>query len=109
MKKDAGWKHGGLPENAMQAFHHLQSLLCLHPFWHIQGLIHNSLITNASFGNEYTAGGLGAILTQIDNEGQFFVITYARRKLQKYEQKYTQLFYIHVKIKDFDIKMARQL
>jgi hypothetical protein len=49
------------------------------------------------------------MLTQIDNEGQFFVITYARRKLQKYEQKYTQLFYIHVKIKDFDIKMARQL
>jgi hypothetical protein len=41
MKKDAGGKHGSLPENAMQAFHHLQSLLCLHPFWHIQGLIHN--------------------------------------------------------------------
>jgi RNase H-like domain found in reverse transcriptase len=44
------------------------------------------VITYASFGDEITAGGLGAILTQIDKEGRFYIIAYASRKLQKYEQ-----------------------
>ncbi len=34
-------------------------------------------------------GGLGAILTQMDTEGRFYVIAYASRKLQKYEKNYT--------------------
>ncbi len=48
-----------------------------------------ALITDASFGDEHTAGGLGAILTQIDNQGKFYVIAYASRKLQKHEKNYT--------------------
>jgi hypothetical protein len=47
---------------------------------------------DASFGDENTAGGLGAILTQIDQEGHFYIIAYASRKLQKYEQNYTPFF-----------------
>ncbi len=39
-----------------------------------------ALITDASFGDEHTAGGLGAILTQIDTTGKFYVIAYASRK-----------------------------
>ncbi len=48
-----------------------------------------ALITDASFGDEHTAGGLGAILTQIDHQGKFYVIAYASRKLQKHEKNYT--------------------
>jgi hypothetical protein len=48
-----------------------------------------ALITDASFGDDNTAGGLSAILTQTDEEGRFYVIAYASRKLQKYEKNYT--------------------
>jgi hypothetical protein len=48
-----------------------------------------ALITDASFGNENTAGGLSAILMQLDEKGQFYVIAYASRKLRKYEKYYT--------------------
>jgi hypothetical protein len=48
-----------------------------------------ALITDASFGDKNTAGGLGAILTQIDKDSHFYVIAYASRKLQKYENNYT--------------------
>jgi hypothetical protein len=47
-----------------------------------------ALITDASFGDKNTAAELGAILTQIDKAGYFYIITYASRKLQKYEQNY---------------------
>ncbi len=30
-KKDSGWKRGSLPEHALQAIRHLQSLLCSQP------------------------------------------------------------------------------
>jgi hypothetical protein len=48
-----------------------------------------ALITDASFGDDNTAGGLGAILMQIDQQGQFYAVAYASRKLQKFEKNYT--------------------
>ncbi len=89
-KKDAGWKRGSLPENALRAFCHLQSFLCSQPVLaYPRSDRQYALITDASFGDENTAGGLSAILTQIDKEGRFYVIAYASRKLQKCEQNYT--------------------
>ncbi len=89
-KKDSSWKRGPLPENALRAFHHLQSLLCSEPVLaYPRSDRQYALITDASFGDENTEGGLGAILTQIDAAGKFYVIAYASRKLQKYEKNYT--------------------
>ena len=41
------------------------------------------LITDASFGDEKIPGGLGAILTQVNEKGLFHVISYASCELQK--------------------------
>jgi hypothetical protein len=89
-KKDSTWKRGSLPEAGLRAFRHLQSLLCSQPVLaYPRSDRQYALITDASFGDDTTAGGLGAILTQLDEKGQFYVIAYASRKLQKYEKNYT--------------------
>ncbi len=51
-----------------------------------------ALITDTSFGDENTASVLSAILTQLDEKGQFYAIAYASCKLQKYEENYTPIF-----------------
>ena len=50
-----------------------------------------ALITNASLGDsdQKKPGGLGAILTQIDEKGEHQVIAYASRKLVQHEKNYT--------------------
>ncbi len=89
-KKEDRWKQGSLPENALSAFCHLQWLLCSQPVLaYPRSDEQYALITDASFDDKNTVGGLGAILTQMDKEGCFYVIAYASRKLQKYEQNYT--------------------
>ncbi len=58
-KKDLGWKRGSLPEHTLQAFRHLQSLLCSQPeLAYPRSDRQYALITDASFGDEHTAGGL---------------------------------------------------
>ena len=47
------------------------------------------LITDTSLGLAEKPGGLGAILTQLDEKGDHHVIIYASRKLQKHECNYT--------------------
>ena len=89
-KKDSGWRKGSLPEKALKAFKELQNILCSEPV--VDYPRRNraySLITDAACGDEQHPGGLGAILTQTDEEGQFRVIGYASRKLVKHEKNYT--------------------
>jgi hypothetical protein len=88
--KLANWKGGELPVDALRAFRHLQSLLCSEPVLAYPRKDRTyALITDASFGDENTPGGLGAILAQVDKDGVFYVISYASRKLQTYESNYT--------------------
>ena len=89
-KKDSTWKRGSLPTEALRAFRHLQSLLCSEPVLAYPRKDRTyALITDASFGDGNVSGGLGAILTQVDKQGNFYVIGYASRKLQKHEVNYT--------------------
>ncbi len=117
-----GWKQGSLPENALHAFCHWQLLLCSQPVLaYPRSECPYTLITDASFGDKNTAGGLGAILMQIDKEGHFYVITYASRKLHKYEQHYTpfllemqaaifgvETFEVHLKGQHFKLFTGRK-
>jgi hypothetical protein len=59
-KKDSGWKKGALPASALRAFRHLQTLLCSQPVLaYPRSERDYALITDASFGDENTSGGLG--------------------------------------------------
>lgn len=89
-KKDSKWKWGPIPNNALQSFCELQSILSSEPVVDYPWLDSQyALITDACVGDDKHPGGLGAILTQIDEHKQFKVITYASRKLQKHEKNYT--------------------
>ena len=89
-KKDNPWKRGPLPPDAYQAYRHLQTILCSEPVVDYPRTDRQyALITDACVGDDKHPGGLGAILTQIDNKLEHKVIAYASRKLQKHEKNYT--------------------
>ena len=88
-KKDNPWKNGELPTESLKAFKELQSILCSEP---VVGYPRRdrdyALITDAALGDDKNPGGLGAILTQVDQKGEHVVIAYASPKLQKHEKKH---------------------
>ena len=89
-KKDSPWKKGPLPPESYKAYRELQTILCSEPVVaYPRSNRTYALITDASLGDDKKPGGLGAILTQIDEKGKFYVIAYASRKLSKHEQNYT--------------------
>jgi Reverse transcriptase (RNA-dependent DNA polymerase)/RNase H-like domain found in reverse transcriptase/Integrase zinc binding domain/Integrase core domain len=89
-KKDSKWKRGPLSEEALTSFRELQSILCSEPVVdYPRSSREYALITDACLGDDKHPGGLGAILTQIDEKKEFRVIAYASRKLQKHEKNYT--------------------
>jgi hypothetical protein len=90
--KDCSWKGGQLPPDALKAFQELQTYLCSEPI--VDYPRRNrpyALIVDASLGDDKKKGGLGAILTQINQNGEHCVIAYASIKLQKCECNYTPL------------------
>ena len=89
-KKGIKWKRGDLPEDALTSFRELQTILCSEPVMSYPRRDRQyCLITDASVGDEKHPGGLGAILTQLDENQEHKVIAYASRKLQKHEKNYT--------------------
>jgi len=89
-KKDSPWKAGELPPEALKSFRELQSCLVSEPVVAFPRKNRPyALLTDASLGDERKPGGLGAILTQVDEKGEHQVIAYASRKLQKHEANYT--------------------
>jgi hypothetical protein len=47
------------------------------------------LITDTATGTADTPGGLGAILTQVDKEGNFHAISFASRQLKDHKMNYS--------------------
>ncbi len=89
MKKECAWKGGPLPPDALTAFQELQTYLCSEPVVDYPRRDRPyALITDASLGDEKKPGGLGAILMQLNQQGEHCVIAYASRKLQKHERNY---------------------
>ena len=89
-KKDVKWRRGELPTEALQSFRELQTILCSEPVMDYPRKDRPyCLITDASSGDEKHPGGLGAILTQLDEKNEHKVIAYASRKLAKHEKNYT--------------------
>ena len=89
-RKDCTWKAGPLPSDAMKSFRELQSCLVSEPIMAYPRKDRPyALITDASLGDDLHPGGLGAILTQLDEKGEHQVLAYASRKLDKHERNYT--------------------
>ena len=89
-RKDSTYKGGVLPAEAMTAFKLLKQQLISNPVVaYPRSDRQYALIVDASTGSEDSEGGMGAILTQIDNEGKFHVISYGSRQLVTHERNYS--------------------
>jgi hypothetical protein len=81
-RKDSGYKSGPLPDDANWAFLTLQKQLTSEPMMAFPKLdLQYALIMGAATGTADTPGGLRAILTQVDKDGNFYAISFAPRQL----------------------------
>lgn len=89
-RKDSTWKSGPLPPASKAAFNTLKSRLCDSPVLaYPLPNRHYTLSVDAATGCEDHDGGLGAILSQIDDNGQEKVVAFASRSLTQFEKNYT--------------------
>jgi transposase InsO family protein len=90
LTKESGWTGGPLPPPALTAFNQLKTALCEAPVLaYPKGDRPFSLATDAATGDQVNPGGLGAILTQKDENGVDHVISYASRSLKPNEKNYS--------------------
>jgi hypothetical protein len=84
------WKGGEMPPEAARAFEYLRQKLCEAPILTYPRADRPfSLSVDAATGDEKHKGGLGAVLTQLDEEGRERVIAYASKSLTDYEKNYS--------------------
>jgi hypothetical protein len=89
-RQDSGYKSGPLPPAALQAFKILQQQLTSDPVMAFPRVDRQyALITDAATGTLDTPGGSGAILTQIDKDGNHFAISFASRQLKDHKINYS--------------------
>jgi hypothetical protein len=89
-RKYYGYHGDPLPANALNAFNILKQQLVSNPVLaYPRSDRQYLLIVDASTGSATEEGGLGAILTQIDEDGKFHVISYGSRQLVKHEKNYS--------------------
>jgi hypothetical protein len=89
-RKDSGYNGGPLPKEAIDAFIELKKRLMTDPVVaYPRSDRKYVLITNASTGTDKIVRGFGAILTQVDDKGQFHVIAYGSKRLRDHELNYS--------------------
>jgi hypothetical protein len=89
-RKDFGYKNGPLPPDALHAFKVLQQQLTSDPVMAFPRSDRQyALITDAATGTAEFSGRLGAILTQVDKNGNHYVISFASRQLKDHEKNYS--------------------
>ncbi len=95
-RKDLGYKSGPLPPNALHAFKILQQQLTSDPFQAFPRANHQyALNMDAATGTEDVLGGLGAILTQMDTQGNHYAFSFVSCQLKDHEKNYS-LFLLEV-------------
>ena len=88
-RKDKNF-NGVYNEEENQAFENLKQTLCSEPVMAYPRSDRNfALIVDAATGTGEVTGGLGAILTQIDDKGTFHAISYASRQTVTHEKNYS--------------------
>ena len=89
-KKDSDWKGGQLPPESHKAFLRLKDVLTKAPVVAFPNPKKPFLVsTDASLGDKYNPGGLGAVLTQLDDNGNQRAVAYASRALKDSERNYS--------------------
>lgn len=89
--KKSQWKGGQLPEQAAQAFEWFKQRLCSRPLVRYPDFKRPFILsTDAATGDaaKQIPGGLGAVLTQLDDKGVEYVVGYASRGLKSFEKNY---------------------
>ncbi len=90
IRKDSGYKNGPLPPDALHAFKILQQQLVSDSVMAFPRADRQyALITDAATGTADAAGGLWAILTQMDENGNHYAISFASRQLKDHEKNYS--------------------
>jgi hypothetical protein len=85
-RKDSGYISGPLPPDALHAFKIMQQQCTSDPVMEFPRADRQyALITDAATGTSETPGGLGAIITQIDQQGNHYAISFASRQLKDHE------------------------
>ena len=88
--KQAEWEGGPLPPLAKKAFLKLKQLLISAPILAYPQLNRPFILaTDASTGDVNNPGGLGAVLSQIHDDGIERVVAYASRSLKTHEKNYS--------------------
>jgi hypothetical protein len=89
-RKDSNYNGGQLPPEAYRAYLQLKLALTSDPVVaYPRSDRQYALIVDASTGSATIEGGMGAILTQQDRNGNFHVISYGSRQLIKHEKNYS--------------------
>ena len=89
-KKDSKWEGGKLPEAAAKAFEDLKKCLCEPPIVAYPQRDRTFILhTDGASGDAENPGGLGAVLSQEQANGEERVIAYASRALKDHEKNYS--------------------
>lgn len=89
--KAVNWKPGKLPPDALAAFEQIKTMLCSSPILGFPRMGKAWIVTtDAALGTAEAPGGLGAVLSQADDNGSNeVVIAYASRALKNNEKNYS--------------------